>query len=113
MGPGNPRNGSTLSIYDSTPYTGVTSVEEVAGAGQGGTNLHEWRDPWNNLITSVAGNGALQTSQLQLMPDWSTAACNAGVRGTFYFMPSPSGTQDHIQVCAKMANDSYEWLPLF
>ena len=113
VGPGNPNvQRATLNVWDATPGTGVTSVIEFAGQGQGTTDIHEWRDMWNNVITSIDDSGALHTSTLQVN-GVTGAACAWNTRGTFNYVQSASGTPDHVQVCAKAANGGYNWVQLF
>ncbi len=111
IGNGDWHTETTLSVYDGTA-AGVTSVLEISGANQGSTHLHEWRDPWNNAITFVDANAVFHTSNLQL-GQVTQPACNASTRGTMAFVPGWSGKADGMQVCAKAANDSYNWVTVF
>jgi Pectate lyase superfamily protein len=115
IGPSNPGHGSTLSIWDATPNTGVTSIVEQAGANQfnSGVDLQQWRDQWNNSRTRVDSLGALHTSFMQVFSWQQRPTCNWDNRGTFSFIPEGSGQQDHIQVCMKKPDDSYDYVTIF
>ena len=67
LGPSNSRSGQTLSIYNATPNTGVTSVLQVSGAGQGSTNPYEWHDQWDNVIALVGPDGRFQSGQFSAL----------------------------------------------
>lgn len=47
----------TLQAYDSTPTTGVTQSVIRAGAGQSSTNLTEWRNSANTVLSVVTAGG--------------------------------------------------------
>lgn len=57
--------------------------------------------------------GPFRTPQVQLTSQGSQPACSASNRGTFWFVQSPSGTADHVQVCAKTPADNYSWANIF
>ncbi|MBV9081450.1 MAG: hypothetical protein JOZ62_02140, partial [Acidobacteriaceae bacterium] len=176
LGPANSRNSSTLSIYDATPNTGVTTVLHVSGAAQGSTNVEEWHNQndgvmalvgsdgrfqsaqfsalnnalaignggealassapiwwsgngnwfgppqagialasqgWLNITDGTTGLGSLNMSSMQLSSSGTQPACASSNRGAFWFVQSPTGTADHLQVCSKSASDSYAWTTVF
>lgn len=57
--------------------------------------------------------GPFRAPQLQLTSQGARPACSAAIRGTFWFLQSPHGAADHVQVCAKTASDTYSWAILF
>ena len=53
--------------------------------------------------------GPFRAPQMQLTSAGSRPVCSASNRGTFWFVQSPSGRADEVQVCAKTASDVYSW----
>jgi hypothetical protein len=100
-------------LWDARPNVGITSGREWAGAAQGNTDLFQWRSANDQVMTSIGSDGHIQTPQLRLSGTGTQPACSASMRGTFWFVPSPSGVADHLQVCSKSAADSYSWVSVF
>ena len=176
FGPGNSNTSATVTLWDATPNSGVTSAVEFAGAGQGTTNLFEWRNQWDQVVALVGSDGRIQSGQFSALNgaasltnggaafasnapvSWASTAswtgtpdvglarsnpgtlkvtngstgsgsvnaqsvqlsssgaqpgCSSSSRGTFWFVQSPSGTADHLQVCSKTASDTYTWVSVF
>jgi len=113
FGPGNTNYSATFTLWDARPNVGATSGVEWAGAAQGSTDLFQWRSSSNQVMTSVASDGHIQTPQLQLSGTGTQPTCSATVRGSFWFVRSPNGVADHLQVCSKSAADSYSWVSVF
>jgi Pectate lyase superfamily protein len=177
FGPGNSNTSAMMTLWDATPNTGVTSVIEFAGAGQGSSDMFEWRNQYDQVVALVGSDGRLQSGQLsalnnavaignggaafannapiwwssssswsggtpdvglartaagvltvtnggsgtaslnaqsiQLSPSGTQPGCSTSNRGSFWFVQSPSGTADHLQVCSKSASDSYSWTLIF
>lgn len=49
----------TLLTYDSTPTTGVSQAIVRGGPGQSATNLMEWRNSANSVLSAVSSSGSL------------------------------------------------------
>jgi hypothetical protein len=111
IGNGDWHTETTLSVYDGTS-AGVTSVLEISGANQAATDLHEWRDQWNNTVSYISADAVFHTSNLKL-EQRPQPTCSVATRGTIAFVPGWSGKADGVQVCAKAANDSYNWVTVF
>ncbi len=62
FGPGNSNTSATMTLWDATPGSGVTSAIEFAGAGQGSTDLFEWRDQSDTIVALVASGGQMQSN---------------------------------------------------
>lgn len=62
IGPVNYNNNAseTLRVYNNTATTGVTKAVIQAGAGQSTTNLQEWRDNADTVLSNVTATGGLQ-----------------------------------------------------
>ena len=70
------------------------------------------------ILSSNYGIGSqffapLRASQLQLTSNSLRPSCSVSNRGTFWFVRSPQGAADHVQVCSKSAADTYAWRDIF
>ena len=96
--------------------------------GMTGTNITDGGIGWyllgngpgkdKALIVSNYGVGSrffapLRAPQVQLTSTGAQPACSALSRGTFWFVQSPPGVADHVQVCTKTAGDRYTWSTVF
>ncbi len=63
----------------------------------------------------IAGQttGPFRAPDVQLTALGSQPSCSSGTRGTFWFVKSPHGAPDHLQVCGKSASDTYSWVTVF
>lgn len=57
--------------------------------------------------------GPLRTPEIQLTSAGAKPTCSGSNRGTFWFVQSPPGAADHVQVCSKSAADNYAWATIF
>jgi len=65
LGPANYNSNAseTLRVYNNVATTGVTKAVIQAGAGQSTTNLQEWRDNNDTILTNVTATGGLQVQR--------------------------------------------------
>ncbi len=57
--------------------------------------------------------GPFRAPEIQLTSAGARPACSASIRGTFWFVQSPVGVADHVQVCGKSAADRYGWATIY
>lgn len=57
--------------------------------------------------------GAFRAPQVQLTSDGPQPTCTSASRGTFWFVRSPRGIADQVEVCRKSAGDTYSWKAIF
>jgi hypothetical protein len=69
--------------------------------------------PFNNYGNAAIAGQFFVNEGLSLTPTVPQPSCTSNYRGTFWFIPSPSGTADHLQVCSKSASDTFSWVTVF
>jgi hypothetical protein len=89
--------------YLSVDRSGNMSIAEsltVAGNTNGATTL------------TIEGNASV-SGALQLATPGTPPACSTTNSGALWFAPASSGAQDHLEVCAKDASDSFSWRVIY
>jgi hypothetical protein len=57
--------------------------------------------------------GPFRAQQVQITSDGPRPPCSALNRGTLWFVRSPRGVADQVQICSKTAADTYSWTATF
>lgn len=92
-----------LLVSDARPTTGSTQVQIRGGAGQD-RDLLSLRNAQNQTLLAVDLNGGLRLSPVGTRP-----ACDSATRGLLWYAQGAATEADAVQVCMKMANESYSW----
>lgn len=69
--------------------------------------------PFNVYGSAAISQNFAVLGAFSLVPSVGQPSCAAGTRGTIWFIQSPSGTADHLQVCSKSAANTYAWTSVF
>lgn len=91
---------TVFGIADAT-----VSTDYVAGAStsSGGSYTRWW---------GVRHDGFVDVKKLRLETG-AKPTCEAGIRGTFWYVAGAAGVKDTVEVCAKASDNSYAWRVIY
>lgn len=97
-----------IAIWTASGGTWLTGTNEAALEGgaptfTGGTNV----------TLTQTGNSVSIAASLEALPSGAQPACSSTTGGFLWYIPGASGVQDHMQLCAKDATNTYAWRTLY
>ncbi len=66
-----------------------------------------------NVTLTQSGNNVAIAASLEALPSGPEPACSSTTAGYLWYIPGASGVQDHMQLCAKDATNTYAWKTLY
>jgi len=89
--------------FQTTPAGTTTRYERMRVTGSGNVGIGT-----GSPTQKLEVNGGIRINTTATKP-----TCSLTIRGTMWFTQAATGVADTLEVCAKQANGTYAWMPLF